>query len=595
MRITKDKVIKWTPVAFILLFAFAYALYAARVSYNVPHMDAWKGLADIIEKYMAGDITFHDWFPIPHAEYFSLLSVPMQYILYNVLHMNFQVLTYAGIFFIAMESIVIWKAYQRSIQSKSEGEKRAYYIAFPLVLLAVYNLNQWEIASFYCAVEFFLRICFYCYMFSYIDKLLHKEKNRYRDYVYAGILCVVAIIVISHAYFPGAIATVAFTMLYDYFSKRNWKNIKYYLVTASFVIAAGVLYIATYAFSQLSGSTASEARGLLQKLLVLGKAFVLMSGSPLFHQSTATSLTPYYILGASNILVSILCVFYYFRNKEHKNSYMPLMLMLYGYVSIAIIAYVRLSGFELGYVVSSRYVVETTLILIGNIWILISMVISAAERCKGHKVNFVKVFSATAALLILVGCIAKSDLTEWKIAPYRKDSFKQMAYNILNIDYVSDAELAIAQAPAQDVRDAVVVMEKYGLGVFYDLPRSEELQRMMIDYILNGEYKVHSGVYGDNWAAPNSSYYVKTGEDTALVLEGKYPFEITGNEKMTITVGEEITEYYISEENISVSILVPANSIVEIKIACDFYRVNLPDVRQLAFIFQGFTGYLARK
>lgn len=585
----KRKLNNCLPAIFIFAFFVIYVVYVDRVSYNVPHMDAWKGLAEIVTKYMEGDITFNDWFPIPHGEYFSLLGVPIYYILFVPLRMNYQALTFAGAGFLLIESIVIYRSYRWSIRSKEQ--QKLYSVLFVFVLLMVHNLNQWEIASFYCGFEFFLRIAFYCYMFSYIDRLLHKEEKRIADYVYGGILCVIAIIVISHAYFPGAIATVAITMLYDYFSKRDWKSIKYYLIVALFVIAAGIVYIATYSFGQASATTAAEAEGFLAKLVIFVRAFLIMAGAPLIHQSASTSLYPYYWLGVFNISVSLLCTICYFLRKEHKNSYMPLMLNLYGYVSIFVIAFVRLNRFEISYMTSSRYVVETTLILVGNVWVLIGFFAETIGEIRLNKKRIIGMVSSFVLLLSVVLGILNSNRIEWATAPYRKDVFRTMAYNMLNIDFVTDEALGIAQAPASDVRAAVEVIEKYELNVFHDVKTSEELQNMRIDTLEPYQYKLQSGVYGDSWAGPVASFYVKTGNETELVLQGLYPFEITGQEKLTLTVGDVVTEHYITEPEFSVTVTVPENEFVVVDINCDFYMVAEPDIRELSFVFIGFAGY----
>lgn len=587
----KSKVYMYLPFLFILAFAVLHVLYVNRVSYNVPHMDSWKILADQAVKFMEGNVTWEDWFPTSHGEYYSLLGTPRAYFNYHVLDLNYQFQTYAGVFYLFVESLVLYYAYIRTVSDQTDRKKAVYCMLFPFVLLGIYNLNQWEIASFDCALSFFCRVCFYCYMFSNIDRTLHKETKCVRDYIWGGVLCVIAIIVISHAYFPAAIATVAITMLYDYFSKRDWKSIRYYLIVALFVIAAGIWYIATYSFSQVSGTTAAEAVGVAAKLATLMKACLIMSGASLIHQSMELSLTVYYWVGIFNILLSVVCTIAYFGKKKHKISYMPLMLNMYGYLTILIISYVRLNRFSVEYMVSSRYVVETTFILIGNIWMLIS---TLADSLQNRKISFGKIVSTviSAALLLVIGAgIVHADITEWGIAPYRKAIFKRMAYNILNIDYVSDEALAIAQAPAEDVREAVEMLEKYDLSVFADLEESVELQNMMLEWMDPNQYKIVSGIHDDGWVEGTAQMYVKTGSESEIVLKGLYPFEISGDEMITITVEDETIEYPVTENAFSVSVPVSQNDFLKVVIESNFYVVNPPDIRELSFIFQGFENY----
>lgn len=586
----KTRFLKAVPIMFIITAFLLYLSYVGRVSYNVPHMDAWKGLSAITEKYMEGNITFNDWMPIPHGEYYSMLGVPMYYVMIVILHMNFQALTYAAALFLLIESFVIFSSYSRAIESKSNGTKYAYYFLFVLLLFPVFNLNQWEIASFYCAFEYFLRISFYCYMFSFIDKLLHLPQKRIRDYVHGGILCVVAILVISHAYFPGAIAVVALTMIFDYLHKREWKNIWYYLIVAAFVVAAGIFYIATYSTVQSPAGSTVEQVSIMEKLLSLLKAVVLMSAAPLIHQSSANGMTVYYIVGVCNIVVSIICTIAYFLKKEHKNSYMPLMLMLYGYLSITIIAFVRLERFEISYVTSSRYVVESTLIILGNIWILVGLLADVFNKRNPSKSKYVVAITATALAFLTTIGIIRADVTEWKIAPYRQDSFRQVAYYMLNIDFISDEELGITQAPASDVREAVKTIKKYNLNVFHDLPYSKELQSMLIDTLSPNQYKFHSGVYSDGWITVDSTFFVKAENEETVTLRGFYPFEITGKETITVKVGDTVVQHTISAAEFEIAIPVIKNQLVQVNLVCDFKVVNPPDVRELCFLFLGIDG-----
>lgn len=579
----------------IAAFFGVYLQYVYRVSYNVPHMDAWLTLAERIEKYMEGNITFQDVFPIPHDEYFSLLHFPINYVLTVFFKLNYQLLTYTAAIFLLAESVIIYRAYRWSISRKDKMVQIVQVLMFGFLLLAVYNLNQWEIASFYCAFVFFLRTSFYCYMFYYIDKVLHKAERHTRDYVYAGILCVIAIIVISHAYFPGAIATVALIMIYDYISKRDWKKINYYLIVAGFVVGAGILYIATYSFKQISGGSSSQPTNLLNSLWGLIRATVLMASAPLAHSSMALGTSTHYLIGIGHILISAFAVICYFARKEHKQSYMPLMLILYGYISIIIISLIRLKAFSVSYVLSSRYVVETTLILLGEFWILITLVADAFAR-KNHSLKR-KSVSVVAMLfvLLLAWGIHESNSVEWGVAPYRRAGFKQNAYKILNVDYVTDRELAGFQAPAGPIRRAVKMMEKYELGVFYDIKESVELQSAKMERLDTYQYKVKSGVYADSWCAPKAVFYVKTGAENKLDFRIYYPFEITGNEMITITIGDVSTDHYITQSNDVISVDIPCDQLIMVTVECNFGKTIAPDVRELSYIFSGFSGYLRQK
>ena len=95
----------------------------------------------------------------------------------------------------------------------------------------------------------------------------------------------------------------------------------------------------------------------------------------------------------------------------------------------------------------------------------------------------------------------------------------------------------------------------------------------------------------DGWSSAGAKIAVYTQQEDKVLLKGYYPFEITGNEVITITAGDLVTEYTITQPEIEIWVQVPQDQLVNLKVNCNFYKVNEPDVRQLAFLFQGIENY----
>ena len=117
------------------------------------------------------------------------------------------------------------------------------------------------------------------------------------------------------------------------------------------------------------------------------------------------------------------------------------------------------------------------------------------------------------------------------------------------------------------------------------------LQYLMITPLSAYTYKGHSGIFEDGWTLETAQLFARTGDEGHVTIRGIYPFEIEGHEVITVTIGDQITEYKITKQDLEIILGVPINEMIEINISCNFSHVNLPDVRPLGFYITGLEGY----
>jgi hypothetical protein len=100
------------------------------------------------------------------------------------------------------------------------------------------------------------------------------------------------------------------------------------------------------------------------------------------------------------------------------------------------------------------------------------------------------------------------------------------------------------------------------------------------------------GYYQDGWVAKNSSYYVKSGPEGIIKINGIYPEKTTNVLTGRIIVnGEEETSFTVEDSQISVDIKVDPNSDNYIRIENDFVFQpdDMVDVREFSFVLVSVT------
>ena len=110
-------------------------------------------------------------------------------------------------------------------------------------------------------------------------------------------------------------------------------------------------------------------------------------------------------------------------------------------------------------VVASRYVVETTIGMLGILQILL-IVLSNINGLKKTEIVIGCFCVMTLATLIW------ADKEEIKVGRYRKSYNDSIVELALDVDNATDEELGIFQASADDVREGISAMKDYKLNVF---------------------------------------------------------------------------------------------------------------------------------
>jgi hypothetical protein len=446
-----------------ILYLITFFMTAGYICYyifisagQVPLMDYWLNSKEYLEMVMTQSFQWNRIFIFPHALHWNPLYTICDYFLIHIFRCDNRAYVYGGMMFSYAIFTLMLMIYRKHFEPDN---LIATFIGIVLFVMPFINLNQWEIFTLYCNLQFMMRIFTYLVLMYFLDRLLYNY-GRYRK----GMLfiCVFSIanlftiFMMSQAYFPGLIAAEIAVILIDMIIYRK-KEKKYIYIGTLLSSVIGFLFY--YATLQKIEIGIRKDIGFFDRMMNYSKGLIIMLGGVLVPQTVAQeNIRINYIMGSIILVLAIMAVFMFFKMKIYNETYFPLLCMIYAFVSIIVIMLGRMS-YGLEYLTSSRYVVETTVGLSGLIQIYWWCFL------KKRKVNRVVHSVVLFSMLIAIGYVNK---TEMKIGPYRKAYNQNMVDLALGIDNVSDEELQIFQAPPEDVRGGIEVMKKYHLCLWRD-------------------------------------------------------------------------------------------------------------------------------
>ncbi|MDD2992312.1 MAG: hypothetical protein PHG73_02040 [Pygmaiobacter sp.] len=461
----KQNAIKWVHTKWligteILLVIVVGCYYVSQSAADVLFMDFWRNAVTLISAVMTKNFTpnllWNGAFGQRNFLQMSLVAFDIQFLSLNCIWE-----VYAGIFVMGATAILVyleWDKFVKSTPNNPIGIKTQFL--FFAVLLAIFNLNQWEILSLQFSFAFMLRIFSFLLVFKLLSRLLIEAKWKINSFLGLGIFSGILICTLSQLYFPALLLSIIICFIFALFKVPGEiiKKIKAYMAFFIPCIVAMVIYFYNLPIS-------SAGKGGFWAAVKGGQFFLgvlYMIAASVVPQSTLQNWNTWYIslLGAILAFVVIGAVILYFRFKLYQKSFFPMLVAAYGLLNVPIIEYARLESSNLMYLTSSRYVCETTLIWVGCTMIY-------GYSCLHISKSFWKRFSIVA-ILIISFLILNANYTELGIAPAR-GTYKTNLIQLLKeekMENLSDEQLALFQAPPELVREGIVLLKRYQLNVY---------------------------------------------------------------------------------------------------------------------------------
>ncbi len=444
-------------IALFLSSSFLYNYLYISIS-KLPLMDYWKGSAEYLESVMTEGISLDKIFPIPHVLHWNPFYAFVDYFFVRIFKCDNRAYVYTGMLICFFILFFVIKYYFRFLKVDIIV---CDVLGLFVCILPVINLNQWEILTLSCIFPFMCRIFVYLVLFYCIDIYLKDSlaSVNVTKTIIIGFTGIAVILLISQAYFPGYVMAILSMLFFDFIINSNKRFWKRYLFLILCNLSGVIIYFLTLVKQDSLTNASNNNVSIVEKYV---KGILLMLGAtilPITKQSS--DLLNCYCIGAFIFIVTILALFFYFKYKLYKKTYFPVACLIYSFVNIIVIIYGRTDLFGLQTLTSSRYVVETTIGLLGLVQILWMVLVHSNGKMLS------KIFASSFLALLLIGFVW-CDKVEIGIGPYRKIYDENMIKLALDIDNASDEELSIFQAPADDVRNGISVMKKYHLSLWAD-------------------------------------------------------------------------------------------------------------------------------
>lgn len=468
--------IAWKKIwPLLIIFAYITIIIISRISYvltataNVPIMDYWRYIVQFVEKLFQEGITFADlWIPQEGATH-RAIGVPIICFLLNVKYfaLDTQIEIVAGVFATAVNCLFLLWAFLK----KMKWENNIAKCGFVLIVSCMYNINQWEIMTLEFSLGFAVRQLLILIALFIYDELQKGNQKSYKLIAYVFFMCCVACL--TGSYGPAVLGAMFFVFLIQFFVVKENKG---RICVQSGMMMLAFAIVSFLFFCGIGGGISQNSGTNLIDMIFDGrifKAVFIMLGSSVLHNASsvvAESMNNVLCIGVVLFVLYIIAIFIFFKRKMYEITYVPIMLMAYTAGSILVIAFGRLQEFDLSYLVASRYVCETTLGLVGIVWIFIYEVycilyVNRKNKEKGILPIFKMLVYIIGTGFIMVNLQISYNI-EMTTAPYRRIYYENLIEKMISAETITDEDASKFQSSKVFVEEGIEIMKKYKLGVF---------------------------------------------------------------------------------------------------------------------------------
>ena len=463
---------KRMPILYVVLaiafLAMAYVhIKAVMVAKTmIPIMDYWKWIAVYGQKVLDGTVTFADWFRSDAGLHIHPLSLMLTFFVLKIFHFDVVPLVIIGMIVRVFTAGVMMALFVLHFRKEEKNNPIALGLCAAVIGFSVLNLNQWEATTQPFSMAFIFRIALFYLSFYLTEKFVSRieERDAKGNVLWAaflGLYCGLLTVFASSAYFVGHLVAIGLAILWCAWCRRESfrKFVLPSLVWGFLSLAGAIVY---YVIVSGRGGEVQTGRGLVELLLLLAEGVCCFWGSVFVHQNVANSFGT-----ATSVIVGVLflqyviiiTVCYMRKNADGKNVF-PLIFVFYALITSLAISYGRVNMFGASSMTASRYVVESTVGLLGVAWMSYDVLLKEKKytvfRAGGY------IFASLA--LLLLTCAA---LQENNMAIHRKAYNENLREKMLVIETLSDEELAPFQANSpDDVRYCVEFFKENGLSIF---------------------------------------------------------------------------------------------------------------------------------
>jgi hypothetical protein len=345
------------------------AAYSSAATTEVLRFDQWRFLG-ILEKHFEGSLAFEDlWAPEAAARNMDRNLGYHLFFIANAeaLGLDTTAERWLGLVVNLLIVVLLYRAFER--YAGDEVDPKVLSWAFLPLALVCFSLGKWWAYAYsLAAFKMHWIILLFLVDFWLLDRILVGRSDRYG--LYLAVL-VASLLLFGGGALPAALAAavvaVAVAWAVGAVPRRR------VLWAGGSTLLGGFLVLALY----LRGLGAGNDR-LMRRLDLLADhplgtgEFVLLG----LGRSAGESLVLWdgrlaVMIGAAVLVLHVWCFHLFLRHRMYESTYIPLMLMVYALVYVALTALLRLhAGGDVTNAAVPRYVVNSSLGLVGCLWIL---------------------------------------------------------------------------------------------------------------------------------------------------------------------------------------------------------------------------------
>ena len=443
----------WASLAVVAVFAILHQAYIGRAHPDAVFLDTPRYLVQL-QEWLAGRMSFIDyWHQGQHRGFIfqSLLLANVRWFQLDPL-----LATRLSGLAIALTAALV----SGTMLLRSADTPHGRRVAGVAALLATALLFSWagfEILTWDLGLALWIKNACFVLLFLAQERVLRAAKLPFAIATSLGMAIVVLYAAMGWSYaFVASVLAVQLLAAFD--QRRDAAPSRRHLpVLAALLAQACAIMLAGGALDQpqdASATTHVRLDGIL--LLPYGLGSAIAGSEAMGHLSAGMHIL--WAMGFVSIVLGIVLAWRRFARGVMSGPLLPLYLLAYGGACAASFAMARSDLGPAG-AMASRYSMDLVAYTIGVLWLLGEEAARPGPRTRAWSGVF-----AGFALLVLAGQ-AYTYLREWKVAPYRAQSFREIN-RVTRAIPATEADAAVLQSVLVFARPSALVMQAQGLGPF---------------------------------------------------------------------------------------------------------------------------------
>jgi len=564
----------------LTIFSLGYVVFCNYLMIELPHM-SWFEQMPLVSSYYESTLTFSK-LSNSYSEH-GMLGYNILFLL-NVI--VFKLTTFFDVYINDINVTIVGFISIYYCRKYSKDTKSIMYKVC-VILISLFAFNFMQLSSGAMETQVRLGVLFFVISTIMINKILTQDISL-KFLISTTLIIFVSINIFGTLYSFAAIPILFIITLISYikYKKVSQKNI---IILSTYLICI-VIYFIQYSLIGKGEMKSGTLSDLIFQLLKHPKYFVegmlaynasTILGYPVYVDKILSN-NIYLFIGLIITLIFIYAIYRFIKTKMYIKTYLPILFIAYSFF-VFILVIIGRNNDDWGWYVSFWYTVHTKFAAIGTILIFSYDISTSKHRIKILNLVFIS---------ILFCGIVYGNCVELRRVPYERQYYLEkqpylFAENINELPVDQNGNTPLLHTP-QMTMNSINILKKYRLSVYryYDAYEKMQINTGKLNNVTLENYKILKGVFDDKWTERTVELLVPVKSEGKIIINGYYPKNITGNEKIKVFANDKyLMDYTITNTNFTIEIPQTPNSNARIKLESNFsFKADAPDIRELSFI-----------